>query len=451
MRITFLGATGTVTGSKYLIEAAGKRIMVDCGMYQGLKKLRLRNWETPSINPASIDAVIFTHAHIDHTGYLPRFAKLGFKGKVYATPATADLCDILLPDSAHIAEEEAERANRYGYSKHHPALPLYTIEEAENALKLIQAVPFGKITQLAPGFHFQFHHAGHILGASFVHLECEGTSLLFSGDMGRFDDPVMRAPATIEKIDYLVLESTYGDRAHSDTDPMMQLAEIVNKTAEQMGNIIIPAFAVGRAQNILYYLYQLKQARLIPDIPVFLDSPMAISATNLFCKYHNEHHLSKEHCAKVCDSATYIRSVEESKELDRHPAPMIIISASGMASGGRVLHHLKKFAPDPNNAIVLTGYQAAGTRGARIQNGEPVVKMLGEMVPINAHIYNLENTSAHADQTEILNWCSQFSSPPRKVFLTHGEPHSSQGLQQKLTEKLGWNVIIPSYEQSEDL
>lgn len=451
MDITFMGATETVTGSKYLLEVENKKIMVDCGLFQGLKELRLKNWENPPVKPSQVDAIILTHAHIDHTGYLPRFAKLGFKGKIYCTPATQELCEILLLDSAHLQEEEAERANLLGYSKHHPALPLYTREDAVNVLKQFQPLSFGKDKQLFPEFKFQFQHAGHILGASFIHIENNGTSLLFSGDMGRFNDAVMHRPAFIQSIDYLVLESTYGNRVHKPVDPIDELEEVINTTVNRGGTVIIPAFAVGRAQNIMYYIHRLKKENRIANIPVYLDSPMAVSASELFCKYHNEHHLSKDLARFVCDSIAYTESVEDSMALAHQHVPMIIISASGMIAGGRVLHHIKTFGGDPKNTILLSDYQAAGTRGAQILKGERKMKLLGEEVVINAQICSLSGASAHADQSEILNWLSHFTSPPRKIFLTHGEPESQRALADKIEEIYGWHVIIPRYLQRESL
>lgn len=451
MLLTFMGATETVTGSKYLITNDDKKIMVDCGLFQGLKELRMRNWQAPPVNPRDVDAIILTHAHIDHSGYLPRFAKHGFSGPIYATPATHDLCNILLPDSGYLHEEEAARANKYGYSKHHPALPLYTKEDAEAVLEQFSPIPFGKIVQLGSDIHFQFQHAGHILGASFVRIKERDTSIMFSGDMGRFRDPVMHPPATIQAVDYLVLESTYGNRVHSDIDPIEQLGEIINKTINRKGSLVIPSFAVGRAQNLLYYIYKLKTSNVIPNIPVYLDSPMAVSATNLFCKYAKEHNLSKDETNKVCDMVKYVSTVEDSKALDETTHPIIIISASGMATGGRVLHHLKAFATDERNTILLSGFQAAGTRGDRFLKGEKQIKMLGKMVPIKAEVLNLENTSAHADQPEILAWLGKFTKPPRKVFLTHGEKGSSKALKEKIIDEFGWNVVIPKYLQQEIL
>ena len=451
MDIKFLGATQTVTGSKYLLTIGSKKILIDCGLYQGLKELRLRNWANLPIDPAEIDAVVITHAHIDHTGYIPLLVKKGFKGPIYATPPTTDLCGILLPDSGHIQEEDAKRANKYGYTKHRPALPLYTRLEAEYSLAQFKDVEFGKPTALFPGIVVTWHRAGHILGASCVEVFADDTRILFTGDLGRSSDPVMRAPNIIQKVDYLVTESTYGDRLHVKTDPAEQLTQIINKTVKRGGTILIPSFAVGRAQLLLYYLYKIKEQKLIADVPVFLDSPMAINATYLMHKYVNEHKLSKEECQDVCNIATYINTPEESKELDRSKFPKIIISASGMATGGRILHHLKVFAPDHHNTVLFTGFQAEGTRGRRMLEGEQEIKIHGEMIPIRADVEELTNTSAHADYEELLQWYKGFTSPPRKVFITHGELNASENLKKLIEAELGWKCEIPKYLNSESL
>jgi metallo-beta-lactamase family protein len=451
MELTFCGAAGTVTGSKYLVKTGGEQFLVDCGLFQGLKELQLRNWNTPPFNPRDIHAVLLTHAHIDHSGYIPLLVKNGFKGKIYCSPATADLCSILLPDSAHIQEEEALRANKYGYTKHHPALPLYTREDADAALKHFFTVPFGHDFSLTDSFSFRLQHAGHILGASMVRIFAEHTSILFSGDIGRMNDEIMKAPHPIDTIDYLVLESTYGDRLHDEKNPIDQLAQIVNRISERGGVLVIPAFAVGRAQNILYYLHQLKRMRRIADLPIYLDSPMAISATELFWKYSNEHHLSLALAKEVCDSATYINTPEESKHITEIAGPKIIISASGMITAGRVLHHIKTFANDEKNGILLTGYQAEGTRGAKLAAGEKQIKLLGETVSINAEVCELKNTSAHADYAEILTWLKKFKKAPREVFLTHGEQKAALAMQQHIEDTLGWKAKIPQYLETVSL
>ncbi|HOO82136.1 MAG TPA: MBL fold metallo-hydrolase [Alphaproteobacteria bacterium] len=453
MKLTFLGATGTVTGSKYLLEDDNKKILIDCGLFQGMKELRQRNWENLPVNPASINAVILTHAHIDHSGYLPLLVKNGFDGQIYCSSATADLCDILLPDSAHLHEEDAERANRYGYTRHKPALPLYTQEDSYNALEKIEPVSFGDEHALSDILSFRLTHAGHILGASCVHISDGQTNIVFSGDLGRPRDPVMKVPAQIQEADYLILESTYGDRLHETTDPLDQLEDIIIRTSGRGGTVVIPAFAVGRAQSLMYYIYKLKEMKRIPGIPVYLDSPMAISATKLLQQHHAEHRLSKEECAKVCNSVIYTQTVEQSKAIysKNNGMPTVIISASGMATGGRVLHHLKHYISDPRNTVLLAGFQAEGTRGARLAHGEVEIKIHGELLRVRAEIDMLDNISAHADYQEIIDWLGHFREPPRRTFLTHGEPKAATSFKFKIKEHLDWNVEIPEYEQMAEL
>ena len=445
MELTFLGATETVTGSKYLIKINGNKILVDCGLFQGQKELRLRNWASLPINPANIDAVLITHAHIDHTGYLPLLVKNGFKGPIYATQGTFDLCSILLPDSGYLQEEDAKRANRYHYSKHHPALPLYTKKDAEMALKQFRTVAFGKPYHILPESNVIWHRAGHILGASFIHIHTPTTKLLFTGDMGRETDPIMKPPAIIQETDYLVIESTYGDRLHDRGDPTVKIAKIINETIKHGGSVLIPAFAIGRAQHLLYCLYQLRTTKKIPNIPIYLDSPMAIDATELLSKYTQEHRLTPKECAASCNIAIYTRTIEESKAIYENSMPKIIISASGMMEGGRVLHHVKILAPDFRNTILLTGFQAAGTRGAALIKGERDIKVHGEMFHVRAHIEDLTMLSAHADYKDILSWLKNFTRPPRKVFITHGEPQGALSLKYHIESQLGWDCYIPHY------
>lgn len=451
MQLTFMGATGTVTGSKYLLVSDSKKILIDCGLFQGYKELRLRNWSDLPFNPHKIDAVILTHAHIDHSGYIPLLVKNGFSGRIYCSSATRDLCEILLRDSGHLQEEEARFANEQGYSKHHPALPLYTQEDAENSLHYFHIVNFGDEYQLDDDLSFQLTRSGHILGSSFVQIKHHNRRLLFSGDLGRPQDPVMNPPAIVQSTDYLVLESTYGNRLHEPINPIDQLGEVISKTAKRGGSVIIPAFAVGRAQSLLYFIYQLKKTNKIPDIPVFLDSPMAVSALKIFCRYTNEHKLSKRQCFDICADATYINTVEESKAIDNYQYPIIIISASGMATGGRVLHHIKQFAQDYRNTILFTGYQAGGTRGDRMVKGESEIKIHGQMIPIHAEVIELSNTSAHADYQEILAWLKKFTKPPVKVFITHGEPEAAQSLKNMIEKELAWKCDIPVYLQTVEL
>jgi metallo-beta-lactamase family protein len=451
MKLSFLGATGTVTGSKYLLSFNDKKILIDCGLFQGYKELRLRNWSPLPIDPKTIDAVLLTHAHIDHSGYLPLLVKNGFKGDIYCTSGTKDLCSILLLDSGHLQEEEARIANQYGYSKHQTALPLYTVHDAEIALKQFKPISFDTVFQLFDDVSIQFTRAGHIIGSAFIRFNFPNASVLFTGDMGRMHDSVMREPSIINEIDYLVIESTYGNRLHQKEDPKVLLKEIINKTVHRGGSIIIPAFAVARAQNLLYYISVLKKEKSIPDIPVYLDSPMAINATNIMCKHKEDHHLSESECTDLCNTATYTRTPEESKSLDNNSFPKIIISASGMATGGRILFHLKTYATDPKNTILFAGYQAGGTRGARMVNGEKEIKIHGQMVPVRAQVESLSNLSAHADYEEIMHWLSHFRKPPKKVFITHGEPEAAKSLKTKIEQQFGWTCIVPQYQQTETL
>ncbi|MBL6933295.1 MAG: MBL fold metallo-hydrolase [Rhodospirillales bacterium] len=453
MKLTFLGATKTVTGSKYLLENAGAKILVDCGLFQGLKELRLRNWQKLPVDPASIDGVVLTHAHIDHSGYIPLLVKHGFKGKIYCSGATFDLCTILLPDSGYLQEADAERANRYDYSKHKPALPLYTKKDAEKSLKQFEVVNFGKPQNLKGGLTITLSRSGHILGSSFIKISDGQTSVLFSGDLGRPDDPVMNTPARMEGADFLVLESTYGDRLHAAERPLDKIGKIIRDTAARGGTVIIPAFAVGRTQSILYFINELKKARAIPPaLPVFLDSPMAIDATHLLNRHKNDHRLSKKLCADVCRVAQYVHTAEDSKALDHvNGMPAVIISASGMATGGRVVHHLKHFIGDVRNTILFTGYQAAGTRGARLVQGEDQIRIHGQMWPVRAQVEELHNTSAHADYREILDWLGQFKNAPRKIFITHGEAEAASSLKRKIEDGLNWNAVVPDYLQQVEL
>lgn len=449
MRITFLGATKTVTGSKFLLTLGNKNILIDCGLFQGLKELRKRNWEKFPIEPRLIDAVVLTHAHIDHSGYLPVLVKNGFTGPIYCSHATKDLCNFLLPDSGYLQEEEARTANKYGYSKHKPALPLYTMQEAVDTLKQFKLLDFRKYKKIAEETFISLIPAGHILGASLVEFKHFETTLLFSGDLGRPNDPIMYPPAVMQATDYLILESTYGDRIHEKINPLDEIADAVNTTYLRNGTVLIPSFAVGRAQHILYLLYQLKITKRIPEIPIYVDSPMAKSATEIFLKYNKLHRLSEELSAKICDMPIYINTREESKSLDSSSTPKIIISASGMLEGGRVLHHVRYFGPHEQNMILFTGYQAAGTRGHDLLNGKKQIKIFGEIIPVNAEVRILNNISAHADCEEILQWLSHFNHYPRKIFITHGETESAEALKNKIEEKFKWECVIPDYMYTE--
>ncbi|MEJ5992352.1 MBL fold metallo-hydrolase [Ramlibacter sp. PS3R-8] len=451
MRLTFMGAAGTVTGSKYLLEHDGRRLLVDCGLFQGLKQLRLRNWDRFPLDPASIDAVVLTHAHIDHSGYLPGLIKKGFKGPVFATEATRDLCELLLPDSGHLQEEDAFYANRHGFSKHHPAEPLYTEEDGRRALRLFRAQPFGTAFEPIPGVSIRFSPAGHILGAASVHVAWEGGSALFSGDLGRDEDVIMRPPEAPAAADYVIVESTYGDRLHANEDPATLVAGAINRTAARGGVVVIPAFAVGRAQALMHIVAVLKKERRIPDLPLFLNSPMAVNATALYHKYRPQHRLSVEECDRMHTGARIVNTVEESRKLNELRFPAVIISASGMATGGRVVHHLKAFAPDHRNTVLLAGYQAAGTRGAALAGGATQIKIHGDYVPVRAEVANIGALSAHADRNELLAWLAKLPRAPRRVFVTHGEPVAADHLRQAIEEKHGWSCTVPDHMQAVEL
>ena len=445
MRITFLGGAGTVTGSKYLLENDNGKIMIDCGLFQGYKQLRLMNRRPFPLDLSKLDAILLTHAHIDHSGYLPLMVRNGFKGVVYATEATRDLCKILLRDSAYLQEKDADFANKHGFSKHHPAEPLYTQKDAEEALKLFEVVKYEKMVEVIPELKAEFINNGHILGSSMIRVTGKKGNILFSGDMGRSNDPIMKAPPQINQANYVVVESTYGNREHDRTDPKEILSSIINKTSERGGTVLIPSFAVGRTQLILYYIYKMKQEGLIRDLPVFLDSPMAINASELFSNHNNLHKLSEAEAKAVCNTATYTREVEESQSLDKNGYPKVIISASGMATGGRILHHLKHFVEDEKNTVLFAGYQAGGTRGARMVSGEKEIKIHGRYYSVRADVEILDMMSAHADSTEIMGWLGGFDSPPKSTFITHGEPDSSDALRLKIEEDLGWFCNVPAY------
>lgn len=441
--LSFLGAAQTVTGSKYLVETDGTRLLVDCGLFQGIKVLRERNWAGPAFDPAALDAVVLTHAHIDHSGYLPKLVKSGFRGRVWCTQGTADLLQILLPDSGYLQEEEARHANRYGYARHQPALPLYTREDAERCLTQLTAVDYHAPFEPTPGVIGRFTRAGHILGSACVQLSCPGGRLLFSGDLGRPNDPIMRPPEPPPACDYLVLESTYGDRRHPTDDVLAKLAEIVSATLSKGGTVLVPAFAVGRAQHMLHLLAELKQRRMIAEVPIYLDSPMAIDATQIFQRHPEDHRLDAAQVAAMRAGVAATHSPEESRAIDATSMPKIVISASGMATGGRVLHHLRRFLPDPNSSVLLVGYQAAGTRGRTLLEGTDELKLHGQYVRVRARIAHINGLSAHADFSEILPWLEQGALSPKKVFITHGEPAAADAMRRRVREHFGWDVTAP--------
>ncbi len=459
-KLTFLGAAGTVTGSKYLVEAEGKRLLVDCGLFQGLKKLRLRNWDTLPEKPSSFDWCVLTHAHLDHTGYLPRLVRDGFRGPIYADGATIELCNILLPDSAHLQEEDAERAGRRGYSKHHPPLPLYSQDDVVPVLNAMREIPRASAFTISPQFTVQPHDAGHILGSSSLELTItengKKTVVLFSGDVGRYDQPILKNPATPPRCDVLLCESTYGDREHPSDSPEDALADVINRVAKRGGQIVIPAFAVGRTQTIMYIIRELEDANRIPRLPVYVDSPMAISVTDLYMRHHEDHDLTyraEEKDGNPLDAHTvhYMRAVEDSKKINDVKTPAIIISASGMATGGRVLHHIARLAPDRRNAILLVGFQAQATRGRSLEEGAKTLRIHGEDVPIGAEVINLRQFSAHAGKSELMRWLSGVPEPPRQTYLVHGEPEASQALKAAIEQAYRWRVALPEYLQTVDL
>ncbi|MBZ5662133.1 MAG: MBL fold metallo-hydrolase [Acidobacteriia bacterium] len=459
-KLTFLGAAGTVTGSKYLVEAEGKRLLVDCGLFQGLKQLRLRNWDTLPEKPSSFDWCVLTHAHLDHTGYLPRLVRDGYSGPIYADSATIELCNILLPDSAHLQEEDAEKAKRGGYSKHKQPLPLYSQEDVEPVLKALQEIPRAAAFTISPQFTVRPHDAGHILGSSSLELTItengKKTVVLFSGDVGRYDQPILKNPEAPPACDVLLCESTYGDREHPSDSPEDALAEVINRVAKRGGQIVIPAFAVGRTQTIMYIVRKLEDANRIPHLPVYVDSPMAISVTDLYMRHHEDHDLTydvEEKSGNPLDAHTvhYMRTVDDSKKINDVKTPAIIISASGMATGGRVLHHLERLAPDPKNAILLAGFQAAGTRGRSLEDGAKTVRIHGADVPVAAEVINLRQFSAHAGKSELLRWLSGMPAAPRQTYLTHGEPEASAALKVAIEAKYKWRVALPQYLQTVDL
>jgi metallo-beta-lactamase family protein len=457
--LTFWGGVGSVTGSKYLLEHNGKRELNDCGLFQGEKELRERNWAEPPFDPKSLDAVIITHAHIDHTGYLPCIVKLGFNGPVYTSHATRDLLKILLPDSGRLQEEDAEYRNRKNLTKHAPALPLYDEDDANRTLELIQAVANDGIShEIAPGFHASFQVAGHIMGASLVLVEIDGAGekgksirVLFSGDLGHYDQPIVKDPAPPPACDYMMVESTYGDRLHSEVDSGTQLAEILNSAVRHNSPVLIPAFAIGRTQEILYLIRELEEAKKIPIIPVRVDSPMAAQATQVYNRWREEHDeeyasiLSHQKHPLRTGSMMTTASRDDSMKLNHEKGTRIIVSASGMMTGGRVMHHAMRILPDPNAIIVFVGYQAAGTTGRRILNGEKEVRIMKEWIPVRCRVERIEGFSAHADWKAVLRWLGGLPAAPKRLFTTHGEPEAAAAMAGHIHEKFGWPVEVPTY------
>ena len=456
--LQFLGAAGTVTGSKYLVQHDGRRILIDCGLFQGLKELRLRNWSPLPVDPKSIEAVALTHAHIDHIGSLPRLVKEGFKGPVFSTSATRALAGLLLPDSAHLQEEEARYANEAGSTKHDPALPLYTVEDACAALRHFETFEYGRRREILPGITLTFARAGHILGSAICTLELAGSRqrIVFSGDLGRYDAPILRDPEPVEYATTLLVESTYGDRTHGAVKAIDSLASAVSDAVVRKGMIVIPSFAVGRTQEILYDLRALEEADRIPTLDVFVDSPMACDATPIYLAHPEDHDLDMTALLErgISPLATrrthFVTSVEDSKKLNDRAGPAIIISASGMATGGRILHHLKHRLPDPKNTILFVGYQAEGTRGRRLLAGEKEIRIYGEMVKVSARVAAVSGFSAHGDWRELMRWMSGFRAPPKQTFLVHGEAPALEALRQRVAQN-GWPVRVPPHLETVQL
>ena len=454
--LTFLGAAGTVTGSKHLLEFGDRRVLVDCGLFQGLKELRLRNWAPFPLDAARIDAVVLTHAHLDHCGYLPRLVSQGFRGRIYCTPGTRDLCTIVLPDSAHLQEEEARDAARQGYSRHKPSLPLYTRLDAARALTQLQPVGYDRPVPVVPGVEVEFINAGHLLGSAYARLRIGDRTVLCGGDLGRYGRPILPDPASVDRADIVLVEATYGDRLHEPDDDGERLAAIVNRSVSRGGKLIIPSFAIGRVEEVIYWLRRLENEKRVPTLPVYIDSPMAAAALQFYKERMGELHpdLSRNFrdvCAFCTARLTIVETAEQSKAVTASSEPSIVIAASGMATGGRVLHHLAAALPDAKNTVLFVGYQAAGTRGRSLSEGAREVKMLGRMVPVAATIERVDSMSAHADAGEIMRWLSGFSQAPAMTYLVHGEPVALQALAGRIEAELHWPVHIAEYLERVEL
>jgi metallo-beta-lactamase family protein len=453
--LTFLGAARTVTGSKYLLEVNDRRVLVDCGLFQGLKPLRERNWQPLPIPASSIHAVVLTHAHIDHSGFLPRLFAEGYRGRVFCTPGTADLCKIVLPDAGRIAEEDAREANRHGYSKHKPALPLFTEADAYSVLPNLQPVGFDRPVPVTGGVTARFVNSGHLLGSAFVVLGLDvdgGREVVFSGDIGRYDRPILPDPLPVGRADALVVESTYGDRLHEPDNDGEALAAIVSRTIERGGKVIVPAFAIGRVEEVIYWLKKLEDAGRIPVVPVYLDSPMAVQALRHYANHSRDldpdMQVKRGHLSAFATRRfTAIASPQQSREVQASRLPSIVISSSGMATGGRVLHHLKAALPVARHTVLFVGYQAAGTRGRHLLEGAATVKIHGQLVPVAARIAHIDSMSAHADAVEIMTWLRQFTTGPAITYLVHGEPTAQAALQSRIEKELGWALHVPDYKE----
>jgi len=443
MKVYFLGGAGTVTGSKYLIETNTQNILIDCGLFQGIKKLRDLNWSHLPVAVKSIDAILLTHGHLDHVGFIPRLIKMGFKGKIYGTAPSIEIAEIILMDSAKIQEEEAAKANAEGYSKHKPAEALYTIKEAHNSLSYFHEVEEGSWHQLFPNIRFRMQYVGHIIGASFITLEAEGKKFVFSGDVGRENDILMSKPKRPSKAEYIFLESTYGDRNHPDEDVELILKDLILETHAKGGTLIIPSFAVERTQILMYLLWKLQSNNEIPKIPMIMDSPMGSNVLKVFYKYHAWHKLSEADFEQMCQSFTITQDFQETLKVIANKSPKIVIAGSGMVSGGRVLTYLQSYITEKSTAILLAGFQAEGTRGRKLLEGATDLKIYGDYYDVKASIYSLNSLSAHADQSELIGWLSEIKEAPKKIFLVHGEPHATDSLRQKIEDHYDWQCHIP--------
>jgi metallo-beta-lactamase family protein len=480
--IRFLGAARTVTGSKHLLDTGTSKILIDCGLFQGLKELRDRNWQGLPISPADLDAIVLTHAHLDHSGYLPWVVAHGFRGRIFCTAGTHDLCRIVLPDAGRIQEEDAEHANRQGYSKHSPALPLYRETDAFRAISQLQPVGYDRVMPVSADVEVEFINAGHLLGSAYARVRAGGRTILFGGDLGRYGRPVLPDPSIVTEADYLLVESTYGDRIHEQDDNGARLATVISDTATRGGRVIIPAFAIGRVEELIYWLKRLEDEKRIPILPVYVDSPMAIDALARYTQRlqeldpdlqpessdekaphgpadHQDNreerrgHATRERqvCVFCTERFRTIATPQESKALTQSKMPAIVISASGMATGGRVLHHLKAALPDARNTVLFAGYQAAGTRGRLLVDGAKAIKIHGDMIPVQARVELVESMSAHADSNEILRWLGGFTRPPRRTFIVHGEVPAMETLSQSIRSKLGWDTYMPEHREKVDL
>ncbi|MGJ4747007.1 MBL fold metallo-hydrolase RNA specificity domain-containing protein [Leptospira sp. SA-E8] len=441
--LQFLGGVGTVTGSKYLIKAFGKTILIDCGLFQGEKKLRLLNWDSDQFFPTEIDHILLTHGHLDHCGYLPRAVKKGFRGKIFGTKPTLDVSNIVLKDSAKLQEEDAELANSGGYSKHKPAFPLYDSDDAEKTIQLFQAVEIGEWFDLEPNIRFRFRYNGHILGASFIELKIGNKTLIFSGDIGREDDPLLFPPEKPEEGDIILIESTYGNRIHRG-NPIKRLAQLIHEFSTSKGTIVIPCFAVERIQAVMYLIWKLMKEGEIPNIPVYMDSPMGSKVLDLFNIYGSEwHKLKEDELAELKEDIFCITESSETKKIAIKRGPKIVIAGSGMATGGRVLSYLEHSLGDPNSLVLFVGYQARETRGNKLLRGDTEIKIRGKYHEVRCDVQNIDGLSAHADQTELINWLSKIKSPPKEVFIVHGEEDASRTLENRIRKVYGWETRIP--------